>query len=78
MPDMTLSKDAFNTVNSLLVSDLDFREKFFADPESALREKDIHLSDADLQSVKSIMFSKNLHVGRGFNDGLVLCSSSGY
>ncbi len=78
MSNLPLSEDKFNLILSLLLRDHEFRNKFFKNPEAALKENDITLSDSELTSLRNKAFLRNEKVKQDFKEGLVLCSSSGY
>lgn len=78
MSNLPLSEDKFNLIFSLLIRDQEFRNKFFENPEAALKENNITLNDSELTSLKNNAFFRNEKVKQDFKEGLVLCSSSGY
>lgn len=78
MSNSNLSKENFIVIISLLVRDLEFRKKFFEDPIATLKERNFTLSESELTALKNISFPKDDKVSHSFNEGLVLCSSSGY
>ena len=78
MSDSSAFLKIFDEIFSLLNCDLDFRREFFENPEIALRNKSISLSDSELTFIKNTRFIKEENVKRDFQDGLVLCSSSGF
>ena len=78
MSKLSLSKSNFNTILTLMADDQVFRKRFFENPEIALNEKNITVDESDLAALKNIFFQKEQKVKPDFNEGLVLCSSSGY
>jgi len=72
-----LSERSFELIIDQLLNDSEIRRQFLNNPESILRQFNIHLTPEEINKIKEV----NLEIKKNmvnFNEKLVLCSSSGY
>lgn len=72
------SPETFDRIFSLLTSDTQFRERFYADPEQAVRDVGISLTPEECDALRSVKPCRDVKEMETFDERLVLTSSSGY
>ncbi len=70
--------DEFETFMTYLIENEESRDRIFEDPARMLPNIRLKLSAEDLGILKQIGLFRILRNEKGFNEKLVLCSSSGY
>jgi len=73
-----MSSPTFDEIANLLATSPEFREAFAVDPVVAVQDAGIRLGPEETDALSRLASSRKMDGPEGFDDRLVLCSSSGY
>lgn len=75
---LPLLPETFDKMFGLLMSDAQFKERFYSDPEQAVRDAGISLTFEEPEALRDAELRRRLIEMETFDERLVLCSSAGY